>query len=423
MVTRRHSVNSTSWLGKLFSESPSFLLALIIYGYPVAAVIVTVMDLESTVATIPYRAIVGLFSAFIILSYLNKKGGLSIAIPFVLFSVLYLIRLTADYINVTDGERGFLILYFVSVVLLPAIAIAVAGLRNVNEKALAYWVILLAFILMFGILTGAGEAAGGSELEGSRLSISALNPIALGNAAGSGVIATAWLALNVETKRWQKALYSIPILVFMYVLILAASRGPLLSVMFAVAWLLMSRIRYLLWAGPLVIIGLAIYLPNTLMYERFFGSSAGISSADENIFLRLEYQLAAFEQFRDSPFFGNVATLIAYSPLTYPHNMFAEVLMAMGIIGLFCFLWLMVRCVVLFSAGETRNKFLLVKLLFIQYFVAAQFSGALWGSGQVWALIGLLTGYQVFTQRKSERSPASRKTGSFGRVPAPFARL
>lgn len=380
---------------KVLKKNATFLLALIISGYPVAATLVTMIGSESSVVTWPYRGLVLAVSFTLFFACFFRKQRFAISFPFLLFASLYLIRLFSDYINVNDNDREYLIIYFTSVVLIPALLLSVAGIQDINEMLLAKLIIFCGLILVAGIFLGVQSDSQASDISKTRLSIDALNPIALGNAAASAIIAAAWLLTNSQTDVWRKLLLGIIIIFFMYVVILAASRGPLVSLAFAIGGLMLARLRYLLWVGPLAVIALAFYLPETLLYERFTGSTTQITSADQNVLIRFEYQIAAIEQFVQNPWFGNVATLIAYGPLTYPHNILVEILMSLGVIGIFAFVWMLARIQRVFLQRSSRTKYQLVKLMFIQYLVGAQFSGSLWGTGQIWAIFGLLSGYQV----------------------------
>jgi O-antigen ligase len=74
---------------------------------------------------------------------------------------------------------------------------------------------------------------------------------------------------------------------------------------------------------------------------------------------------------------------------TYPHNVFIETAMALGVIGLLPLIAMTLLC--FWNSWQLlRRGQLLLPLLFVQYFIGFQFSSALWGATAYWACTGLL---------------------------------
>jgi hypothetical protein len=68
---------------------------------------------------------------------------------------------------------------------------------------------------------------------------------------------------------------------------------------------------------------------------------------------------------------------------SYPHNLFLEALMAMGVIGTLALLAILLRSA-LRATDLLRQGELFIPLVLLQYFIAAQFSGAIWGWSAMW---------------------------------------
>jgi hypothetical protein len=79
--------------------------------------------------------------------------------------------------------------------------------------------------------------------------------------------------------------------------------------------------------------------------------------------------------------------------------------MALGLLGLALLLAIVFQAVRM-AARQLRRGQLLVPLLFAQYIVGAQFSGAIWGASALWACTALLLGSRSFGK---STNPAARR--------------
>ncbi|MDH3589548.1 MAG: hypothetical protein OEQ74_09105, partial [Gammaproteobacteria bacterium] len=112
-----------------------------------------------------------------------------------------------------------------------------------------------------------------------------------------------------------------------------------------------------------------------------------LGGSDLTASIRLSLMRTAWAEFLSSPLVGS--GLEGHRVGFYPHNAIVEAFMATGIVGGIALL------AVLASAGLSAWRLLTQQagsgwtaLLCIQYIVAAQFSGALWGAGAMWSFIG-----------------------------------
>ena len=160
------------------------------------------------------------------------------------------------------------------------------------------------------------------------------------------------------------------------------------------------RSRFLL-LGAALLIGTATVL-STGGESELFVRFTDIEEDDSSI-QRLLLQANAITQFLGSPLLGSAFTELEF--LEYPHNLFIETGMALGVVGLFVMFMLIYLAGVQFVRSLRAGK-VLVPLLLLQYFVAIQFSGSLWGSTSFWALMAVVLGLQAArAPQRSARAP------------------
>jgi O-antigen ligase len=107
------------------------------------------------------------------------------------------------------------------------------------------------------------------------------------------------------------------------------------------------------------------------------------------------------QQFYDSPWVGSA--IIELQFYDYPHNVFIEGAMAVGLAGLLLLVFIILRAVRrIFRA--LRQGSLLVPLLALQMLTAAQVSGSISQSASMWMFLALFAGAAV---RQSRHLPSS----------------
>jgi len=180
-------------------------------------------------------------------------------------------------------------------------------------------------------------------------------------------------------------------------LVSSASRGPVVATTFALCVYGVSRldrkngVLNFLAVGTFFLAG--IWLASLVESKLGFSSMSRIinliemGGSDASASVRLSLISAAWDQFLSSPLFGS-GLEERYSRF-YPHNVIVEAFMATGIFGGIAFLALLI-------AASLYSWRLLIKrsqsgwiaMLCIQYLIAGQFSGSLWGNSGMWSLIG-----------------------------------
>ena len=405
------------------SSAASWALALTLVGYPIAGLIGSALNWDSTLASIPFR--LGVLALSVVLW--ARSPPLRIWVkrsPWLIgFSLLYLLRLLWDLGVAGVPGAGEALTFYIVTVLAPATALGlVAG--QVREDQAAQAIALLGGLVCAMAVTmyfmGWGLDRSLTE-QTRRLSFEAVNPITLGHVAVSTVIAAVAIVQR-RGRGWQRLLAPGLIGIALTCLVLAASRAPLLALgVCGLTYALSTgswRTRFLL-LGAALLIGAAAFLSTGGESELIVRFSD--LEEDDSSLQRLLLQTNAITQFLGSPILGSAFTELEF--LEYPHNLFIETGMALGVVGLIFMVGLIYGAGVQF-VRRLRAGEVLVPLLLLQYFLAFQFSGSLWGSAGFWALMAVVLGLQSvpalrLPERARQKSPRAPTPATQASSPAP----
>jgi O-antigen ligase len=358
----------------------AWVFTLTIIGYPLAGMVTAAFYWPSFYGSYPFRLGVALLSCILLLRAILLRLRTHIDAPLLIFSTAYVLRLFWDLVvaQIPGAEMAFV--FFVATVLLPSVAV-VTGIRMASEEEIARLMFLVgtavSFIAVGLLYFGIGQ--GESGLETGRLSFDAVNPITLGHAGATTLIAaiSCWYQARRAIPFW---LFAIGTTAGAICLVMAASRGPFVALG---ACLIVFAIGRKKWGLLAVALAMLLYSVTQIPMDRLeILQRFSTVSEDESSLERLLIQANAIQQFLQNPWFGS-----AYAELIsgqYPHNLFIETAMALGVGGLLLVVVIIIRASRA-SLVALRSNSLLVPLLFVQYFVAAQFSGSIWGAGAFWA--------------------------------------
>lgn len=385
--------------------SPRWLFVMTLAGYPIAGLLASLLDWDSALTSFPFRAGVVLLALWVLARVAPDRGASNLSLRWLFgFWLIYLVRLVWDGLVAGVPGSQEAIAFFMLAVVIPCSVLAFRGrsLPEVKTALLVVWIgagICAAAVLMYLLEIGTERST--TELT-RRLSFEAINAISLGHVGATTLIAI--LCLTQHRLRSVTWLAMIPAaLAAGTCLILAASRGPMVALgVAAVAFAgATGRWRWLLVMALLL-------LPQLLSEDSEIWRRFSTIEDDDSSLERLLLQGNAIAQFLDRPILGSA--FVELRMLTYPHNLFIETAMALGVVGL------VVLCVVLYKGiataiPRTRRGAGLVPLLFVQYFVGVQFSGAIWGNAGLWATTALLIGLSAGAMSKKRRatSPALAK--------------
>lgn len=409
--SNRNNIFSKSNLG-----TTSIWLALFLtVGYPISVAIPILFHLPSGAINISFRIVYVFFSIYLIIGSLIKPeskyislGGLFI----LLFWALYSSRLVYDisFKGIIFDSPFYVYSFAFGNCLLPSIALLLAGkyidLNQLKSDILKFLILVNIVTLVLLIYS-----SGGLSLESltQRMMITdtddesklMLNGIIISQTgAFLGVVSFARLLFDKEKKR---VLFIISFLLGLFNLMIGASRGPMLTFLFCVflilfVFLLQLRRTYLNFIRILAAISALIILYVSVV-------SSFLESANISIFMRLLDMFqggesasldvrpllfkSAWNQFLANPILGD-QYLSRYANF-YPHNIYLEVLMALGLIGAFIFLGILIfsiRKTAPLLKGYNENIFIPFLVLLTILF-AGMTSGSLFTGVGLWAWLSL----------------------------------
>ena len=361
-----------------------FILSVI--GYPVFGLLAALMDVDSSVTSMPFRILVIGLSLLTLskarCARLQDRGYKWLWA----FWILYAGRLLWDMSVANVMGAAAATLFFAAAVVLPCYALS-RTVSTWQERPIA--ILLVAFggatcalaVLMHVFDLGLARSL--TEQTG-RLFFESVNPISLGHVAATTLVAALCLTrhrLNLKSG----VLVACAATAAAACLVLAASRGPVLA--FGVC-----ALAFALFTGRwrLVCLAALILLPVILNESSELSSRFGDIEYDESINQRVLLQDSAISEFFEHPVIGSAFV----EPLlqTYPHNLVIETGMALGVVGLSVLAPVLLRACVQ-AWKRLRKRDLLLPLLFGQYLLGAQLSGSLWGNSSFWATVVFLVGY------------------------------
>jgi O-antigen ligase len=361
--------------------------------------IVVNFGLNATLFSIFFRGL-AIGAALSLLVLRSKVSNPVIFWLFMVFWSCYFIRLFVS-LHILDETVSLSLetywLWSLGTCFLPSLAILVSH----NSKSLGYLrhPPIIVAILTVTLLLASGSTyhltASGEVYDISRLNIASLNPISMGHAGATAVLIG--ICVVIKGKFGSRAFYFglVAIALGAALAILANSRGPIVSLAFALAVLLIARARRrsTIWiVGMIFFAALFAYFQYSEILLADTGPLARFSSisldGDASSISRFISFRGAFEQFVGSPVFGDgIEERIIQQ---YPHNVILEAFMATGVVGGVPFLVIVIAAIrASWGLLRLNSQHTWVSLIAIQNVVGAQFSGAIWSSGPMWVMITL----------------------------------
>ena len=296
----------------------------------------------------------------------------------------------------------------------------------------------LLMVLVLASLIAALEAvAVYLEAGGGPLRVASANYIALGRLCGLGavIVFVAWLF-----SRQRFGAYGLACLglfgLFGFVLLVSGGRGPLIATVASLSPTVLVGVRTsgyglrlaryqlpalalgLLAAGALTVwLASSEQTPETLQR---LGQLTGAEAPGSSALTRIQYYQAALAFWDQAPLLGHGAgswpLLVGRPDLPrYPHNLFAEVAVEGGLVGLALLAGLLLVALQPVSIARARADPLsmCVLMLFINAFLNAMVSDDIPGNRVLFLLIGTLTAFAL-----PQRAHASRRVRRRSRAPA-----
>ena len=360
-------------------------LVLSLVGYPIAAVAAVVLNTDSRLTSAPFRLFVDLLAVGALFSALTARLRFRPDVPILVLMALYLLRLMFDLQRPDLPHTGADLLFYLSVCVIPVLC-ATPAMGSWNQRLTGFTLVTVGALISAATLIVDFSGLAGDRsitLLTDRLGFDTVNPITLGHVGVSTLLAA--LAVWGGAGRLQRGLLLAACVPAAVVLVLANSRSPYLSLIVAVMVLLVARRRWLWLAGAALAAGAVFFADN--IQDKLAGSRL-LTVQDTASLERLIIQGNSLREFAEHPIFGSGYL----DPITqlYPHNLFIESAMAMGIVGLGLYIWISLQAVVRSFTAIRRGE-LLAPLMFWQFFVFGQLSSAFFGAAALFLTMVLLS--------------------------------
>jgi len=273
-----------------------------------------------------------------------------------------------------------------------------------RDLRIFFVVVMLWGILLAGLVLIDFTASWESRYMNSRFTVGeALNPI-----SQSLIIGFAVLALYAQALSKHRYYLFVTIFVLLFAMLLGGSRGPAVALMaalilmtFFIGW--SPRKTFIILMLILGVIGVNMFLPD-LVFERYFSTEHWLETqTGEGVPLRIETVGIAIDQWLEHPIFGSGTS--GNQIIFYSHNLFSQILMEMGVVGLGLFLCILVPVVVKFF------KILICKKpddwevvgffgFLIYGLIEVQVSGTFMSQNFLWLAIGVLAAWPRIARRQ-----------------------
>lgn len=383
----------------------SWLLVCCVIGYAPVGLVGSLFDLTRELTSIPFRTIVLTISLYLISRSWTRATPMGVGLLLFFWSA-YLLRLLWDW-STGVPKMGEAVVFFAGTVMLPSLAIGLVGVRAIDPRltALRTFAIGSAFSAL-SVFSYHFEFGRVSEAipQGGRLEFDTVNTISIGHAAVTTLIAALCLSTIYRSIASRAALLGLSAAA-LAALVLSGARGPAVALAGClVAFAVMTRRWH--WLPMIVVAAILAIQATELELIRRLHVLFDPGTDDASALERLALIRNAVAQFIENPLLGG--PLLDPDYLSYPHNLFLEAAMAMGIVGLLLLLIILaraaIRAIVIVRRGD-----LFVPLLLLQYFIAAQFSGAIWGWSAMWAPLAAVASVQLHPYSRYRRQQPSTR--------------
>ncbi|BDQ01738.1 MAG: hypothetical protein KatS3mg037_0313 [Ignavibacterium sp.] len=379
---------------------------MMLFGFPIIMLIPIALRTNTTPYSIAFRGFCVLLMLYLFFSPIrNDKENKKVFSSFLLllmFWIILLIRIIFDFefTNVLRQDNLVLnpiqvYLFAIFLSLIPIIVIYknryLISIEKV-ENSIFKIAIVSALSVLVGLIMNYGTNFSKIFLERTELSYGAetgvhpLNPISISR-AGSIVI-----LLTINQFFLNKSLNRLYLLLSLCLgfslLLLGGSRGPFIST-FIILFILFVTYRNKYSAKRLLFYSLIVFV--ILFHLINIEELSIVKRFDNPIYgkdpTRAEIWDAAFDYFMKSPVWG-------YSIVDkfgiYPHNIYLETLMAVGLLGTLPFIFIITRIIKIFIKEFKKGSLTNLMTITLAYLLFASSSGSLYYTPELWVLIPIL---------------------------------
>lgn len=401
----------------------TFLLHFLIFGYPIQTMIPFAFGIDSSVTNIGFRILFLIISLVLIIqSPKSSNDKINLGwLSFIIFWIIYGIRLVFDLEiqNLVFLEQSSFYVYSFAfgVCLIPSVAVYLNAhyIDHNTSLRMMFTVLFLSNLFLAYILLSSNNWSLSQllvsriwvEIETNGQTKSIVNPITIGFFGEVLAIVSIYiLAFSVFIENKLKIILILSTLLGIINLLIGASRGPVLFFLVLLVFIfyivqrkkrrggiISLKFLFLSILVSLLVISIGIIAVNSEEIEIFNRITQTVESRETGGKEERDYEWeSAWRQFKKNPILGD-AFITDYDH-SYSHNLFLDVIMSTGFIGLFFFVRVLYAvllvCRRIISNIEFQGSLLVYIIIFIAHFLSGMTSGGLFMSNGFWMLSALL---------------------------------
>ena len=380
----------------------TLLYILLIVGFTIISMFPDAFSLNSRIITVPFRAVILLLSITIILYTIytknNNKFGKT-EFFFIAFWLFYFLKAIISFKTYSFSEEVAskeieIYLRIIGITFIPSLSVLIIKEKDIDYKVfLNYVYYTLYIILLLNVVVGIKH-----DYHGRSAGFMSMYSISFGHLGVSLALLSIYKLLYEVKTKYMQAVFFLGTILGLYILYTSGTRSPLIAFILCLCFVfyLKNKLKYLgLFLLLLCTSVLAIIYFKPQYVEDGHSSSflnrvtnmivSGDSSGRDILYRQ------GMEIFAENPIFGG---RIIYFDGMYPHNIFIEVIMAMGVIGLLLYLFFFKNCIIyllkLKKIKDNNEEVFWVSILWLQYFVLSLFSYNIHSSPEVWYLTAMI---------------------------------
>ncbi len=380
----------------------TFFCVLLIVGFITISAFPAFLSLNSQFITIPFRAVV-LGLALLIMGnnfyskQINTFGKTEWF--FVLFWIFYLIKAivsfqTYSFSPVVASKEIETYLRIVGISFLPALAVLTIPIQEINYKKVFQFVYYILFtILLLNVLYGIDH-----DTQGRSSGFMSMYSISFGHLGVSLTLLSIYTIFYESVDQKYKLIIPIlGVILGTYIMYASGTRSPLIAYAFCICFLfyVKNKLKYLYAFLFLLIVGAIALIYFKPQYDG--GQASSFLSRVTKMLVSGDSsgRGALYQQginiFTEHPILGG---RILYFDGMYPHNIFLEVVMALGIVGLIIYFLFFKNCInfiLKIKAFSMHHvEVIWVAVLWLQYFILSLFSYNIHSSPEIWYFTAMI---------------------------------
>lgn len=331
----------------------------ILIGYPFITILFSPLlggVAETTILTIPYRAFSLFLAVLVLFLNFNKKIKKPFALKlFIFFWFLVLLRMFFDleiqteYLILKEYKQR-LWLFSIGIIIIPMFSV-IKSINIIEFNYLQKWIYRLGiFFLLISFFNVVQDSSVTERIEGSK----ALDSISFGKTA---ILISILAFYNILKTIKQRKFFILHIVIFLfgiYIGLRSGSRGPILAFSIVILFWFSFKNNISLIKGSILFLFMFVLMLASQQYlltliHRVSPVTASriqlaITGDDLSTINRLESYSWFIKEIKESPIWGShFARLESGQFPGYAHNIFLDILLAFGFIGLFIVLFVLFK--------------------------------------------------------------------------------